>query len=233
MAGERFEPGAGLSFHFAGGVGGGSQFGTRQLEERRGVRDVAIHGRVGGAMEESVERIKLFRRQRVVLMVVADRAARGQAEPNLGGGRRAFDGVPIDEFGFDRAAFAGGDIAAIESGGDQLIRRRVWQHVAGELPDRELVEWQVGVEGADDPVTVGPHPPFIVQVQAMRVGVAGGVEPVPRHLLAELRRGKVTVDHPLVGVWSFVAKKRVDFLDRGWQSSQGECDAADQRLPVR
>ena len=60
------------------------------------------------------------------------------------------------------------------------------------------------------PVAVGPHLPLVVEVQAVRVGVAGHVEPVAGHLLAEARRREVAIDHLLVGVRRRVGEERID-----------------------
>ena len=71
---------------------------------------------------------------------------------------------------------------------------RFGQQVAGELLDGELVERQVAVEGVDDPVAVGPDLAVVVEVDAVRVGVAGGVEPVAAAVLAPVRRCQQPLD---------------------------------------
>ena len=80
-----------------------------------------------------------------------------------------------------------------------LVERRFGQQVAGQLLDRELVERQVAVERVDDPVAVGPHLAVVVEVDAVRVGVAGRVEPVAAAMLAPVRRRQQLVDELLVG----------------------------------
>ena len=65
---------------------------------------------------------------------------------------------------------------------------RFGQQVAGQLLDRELVERHVAVEGVDDPVAIGPDLAVVVEVDAVRVGIAGGVEPVAAAVLAPVRR---------------------------------------------
>ena len=55
-----------------------------------------------------------------------------------------------------------------------------------------MVNWskrQVAVERLDDPVAIGPHLAVVVEVQAVRVGVARGIEPVAGAMLALVRRG--------------------------------------------
>ncbi len=81
-----------------------------------------------------------------------------------------------------------------------LVERRVRQQVAGELLDGELVERQVLVEGLDHPVAVRPHLAVVVEVDAVRVGVAGDVEPVPAAMLAPVRRRQQAFDELLVSI---------------------------------
>ena len=97
-------------------------------------------------------------------------------------------------------AFVGRDVAAMEAGGDLLVERRIGQQVAGQLLDGELVERQIAVEGLDHPVAIGPDLAVVVDVDAVRVAVAGRVQPVARAMLAVMRRGEIAVDHVFVGV---------------------------------
>ena len=116
-------------------------------------------------------------------------AAGGQAEPDLARGLSAVAGVEHQILFGDRPAFAGGDVAAIEARGDLLIEGSIRQHVAGQLFDRELIEGLVAVEGPDDPIAVGPHLAVVVDMDAVRIGIAGRVEPVAAAMLAPLRHG--------------------------------------------
>ena len=86
----------------------------------------------------------------------------------------------------------------------------IGQQVAGELLDDEPVERLVGVEGVDDPVAVGPGLAIVVEVQAVGVAVAGGVEPEPRHVLAVAGRVEQAVDDLLVSLLRRVGQERVD-----------------------
>ena len=74
------------------------------------------------------------------------------------------------------------------------------QQVAGDLLDDELVVGQVAVERVDDPVAIEPDAARLVLLEAVGVGVAGGVEPVPAPALAVVRRGEQPLDQLLVGV---------------------------------
>ena len=113
-------------------------------------------------------------------------------EPDLRRRLGAIAGVEHEVFFVDHAPFVGGDVAAIEARGDVLIERAIGQQVAGELLDRELVERHVAVEGVDDPIAIGPDLAIVVEVDAVRVGVAGRVEPVAAAMLAPVRRGPAT-----------------------------------------
>ena len=166
--------------------------------------------RLRRVVEERRQRVELLLRERVELVVVADRAAGGQAEPDLRRRLGAVAGVEDEVFLVDRAALVGRDVAAVEAGGDLLIERAVRQQVAGQLLDRELVERLVLVEGVDDPVAVGPDLAVVVEVDAVRVGVAGGVEPVAAAMLAPVRRRQQLIDVLLVGVRRLVVDERLD-----------------------
>ena len=203
-------------------------FGRRQLQHRRGQQDVAIHGRVGRAVEERVERVEFLGRHRVELMVVADRAAGGQAHPDAHGGVRAVDRVAEEELVVDGAAFARRDIAAIEPAGDALFAGGIGLEVAGELPGGEDVEGQVVVEGLHDPVAVGPHAALVVEVQAVRVGVAGGVEPAAGHVFAIARRSQEAFDDLVVGLRGVVCEEGVDLGRCRRQAGQVERHAAEK-----
>ena len=84
------------------------------------------------------------------------------------------------------------------------------QQIAGQLLDRELVERKIAVERGDDPVAPRPHHAMTVDVVAVRVGVARGVEPGHGHALAVARRLQQRVDAPLVRVGRPVGEKGVD-----------------------
>src|SRR4051812_12507691 len=107
-------------------------------------------------------------------MVVTDSATGGEAEPDLGSSFRAVAGVEDKVFLINGTAFVAGDIAAIKTAGDFLVECVFGQEVAGELFDGELIEGFVAIEGADDPIAVGPHFAVIIEVNAVAIGIAGG-----------------------------------------------------------
>ena len=89
-----------------------------------------------GVVEEGGQRVELLLRERIELVIVADGAAGGQAEPDLAGGLGAVAGVEHEVLLVDRAAFVGRDVAAVEAGGDALIERAV--RAAGR---RRVARW--------------------------------------------------------------------------------------------
>ena len=54
------------------------------------------------------------------------------------------------------AAFLVEICVTMEPCGNPLFEGCCRQHIACELLDRELIEWQVVVECVDEPVTIGP-----------------------------------------------------------------------------
>ena len=96
--------------------------------------------------------------------------------------------------------FVRGHVAALEAGGDALVERGFGQQIAGQLFDGELVERQIAVEGRDHPVAIRPDLAVIVDVDAVRVAVARGVQPVAGAVFAVMRRGQVAIHHALVSI---------------------------------
>ena len=128
----------------------------------------------------------------------------------------------------DRPSLARRDVAAVVARGDELVERGIGQQVAGKLLDDELVERLVGVERLDHPVAIGPDLAIVVQVQAMGVAVAGGVEPEPGHVLAVARRVEQPVHELLISLVRAIGQEGIDLLGRRGQAGQVEEDAADQ-----
>ena len=120
----------------------------------------------------------------------------------------------------------------MEAGGDQLVHRRARQQVARDLLERELVEGQVAVEGVDHPVAVGPHLAVVVDVDAMRVGIARGVQPVARAVLAVALGSEQDVKVALVCARLVVGHEVVHDVRARGQAGDIERGATRQRTPV-
>ena len=164
---------------------------------------------------------------------MADGTAPGQSHPGLQGRGGAVDGIAEEKLGIDRAPFTGGHVAPVEAGRDELFARGIGQLVAGELFDGELVERQVAIESPHHPVAVSPHLPQVVEMQAVGVGIAGDVEPVPGHLFAIPRRREIAVHHVFVRLRRGVGFERLDLGRRGGQPGEGEGHPANQRRLAR
>ena len=69
-------------------------------------------------------------------------------------------------------------------------------------------------------------------MDAVRVGVAGGVEPVAAAVLAPVRRRQQPVDVLLVGVGRLVVDERLDVFRAGRQAGEVERQAAGEGAAV-
>ena len=170
--------------------------GDGSEQHRRGVAAPAVEAELGHVVEEGEELVELLVGDRIELVRVAARAPHRQAHERGGGRLDAIDDVLDLILVGNRPTLEVDHVVAIEARRHLLIARRVRQQVAGELLDRELIERQVAVERVDDPVAPRPHAAVAVDVVAVRVGVAGGVEPRHRHALAVARRLQQRVDAP-------------------------------------
>src|SRR5206468_12146648 len=115
--------------------------------------------------------VELLLRNRIVLVIVTNRAARRQSHENRGGSLRAVNGITNVKLFINGSAFAGAHVATVKSARDFLVESRVWQKVAGQLLDGEFIEWLVAVKSLDDPISIGPERSFVVQVQTVGIAV--------------------------------------------------------------
>src|SRR5262249_54643043 len=104
----------------------------------------------------------------------------------------------------------------------------VAQLVAGQLLRQEAVIRQVVVEGLDNVIAVAPGlwPWAIRREVAVRVGVAGDIEPVAPPALAVGGRGEQAIDKALVGVRALISEEVVALRGRWRQAEQVEAKAA-------
>ena len=107
------------------------------------------------------------------------------------------------------------------------------QEVARELLNNEVVEGQVAVEGVDHIVAVviriGEGDIF---VDAVGVGVARDIEPMPAPALAVHLRLEHRVDAALVGVRPLIAQEIVDIFGRGRHANEVERRAAQKSAAI-
>ena len=205
----------------------------RHDHHRGRIEGISVQRFLGGVAEEGGQRIEVLLGDGIELVVVAGGATHRQAQPDRAGGVDPVLGVHDLHFLFDDPPFVGGDVAAMEAGGDELLRGRVGQQVAGQLVHRELVEGQVPVEGPDDPVAVGPHLAVVVDMQAVGVAVAGRIEPVAAPVLPVGRGPHEPVDPPGVGVRGGIRRELRHPLRIGRQTGEIQCGPASQSAAVR
>src|SRR5829696_863989 len=98
-------------------------------------------------------------------------------------------------------------VVSVETRPDALFERRIFEKVARELFDGELVEMFILIESLDHPFAPFPHITMIVDVITVRVGIAREVEPLCGHAFAELRRSEQALDQLLVRFGSVVSEE--------------------------
>ena len=192
----------------------GPQFRRRRVDDLE-VRFVRV-------VEEGKELVILPLAERVELVVVALTTADREAEPDAAGGVHAVNNRIDAELLQVDAALLVDHRVAMETGRGQLVRSRVRQQVAGELFDGETVKRHVGVEGIDHPVAIFPDRPAGVDGVAVRVGIAGGIKPVPGLHLAKVGRGERALHEGLVRPGGLVSQKLRNL--RGGRRQAGEIE---------
>ena len=133
---------------------------------------------VGDVIEEGGKLIEVSLGDRVIFVIVAAGALDGECEKDGGCGVNAVGDVFGVVFSFNDATFCGEDVIAVKAGCDFLAESGIGEEVSGELFSEELVVGHVVKEGVDNPVAPWPHGASFVVVVAIRVGIAGEVEPV-------------------------------------------------------
>ena len=185
-----------------------------------------------GVVEERHEGEVIGVRDRIELVRVALGARRRQPEPGGAGGAHAIDHREIAELEWVDAPFLVDHGVAVEAGGDDVVGHSVGQEITGDLPDRECVERHVVVERLNHPVAIRPDRPLAILLVAVRVGVAGEIEPAAGPPLAIPRAGKQAVDEAFVGVRRVGGEEGVEFGRRGRQADEVEMDTTAERGPV-
>ena len=177
-----------------------------------------VDARLFVRVEERDQRVEIFRRDRIELVIVATCAADREAEERGACRVHAIGRILKEVLLVDRAAFIGGHVRAIETARDDLISRCVWNQVTRELLDDELIVGLVFAEGLDHPIAPEPHLATRIHVNARRVGVARDVEPRHGEALRSARCvrlfGKEAIHKPFVAVRARVGDVGVGFARR-------------------
>ena len=121
-------------------------------------------------------------------MIVASRAAYGEAEPHRANRRGPIDHLLHAILFAIHAAFAIGQRIAMEAGRDLLLERCIRQQISGDLLGGELVKRHPSIYRADHPVAPLPRiGPEVIFLETIAIGIARQIQPMPRPLLAIVR----------------------------------------------
>lgn len=179
-------------------------------------------------VEEGGEGVVILLAEGIVFVIVAAAAVEGEAHPDGADGFGHVEDVVDAVFFGDGSAFAVDGVVAEEAGSEFLLVGGVGEKVAGDLPDGEVVVGKVAVDGIDDPVAPGPHAAFGVALEAVGVGVAGGIEPWPGKAFAKGGIGEEGIDEFFPRVGRGVGEESFDLIG-GWrEASEIEGKAADE-----
>ena len=107
------------------------------------------------------------------------------------------------------------------------------EQITGDLPSDEIIKAKILVERSHDPVAVRVDSPTIIQMEAMSIAVANGIQPKASLVLAEPRAGEQLVDVPLVGILPSVIEKGVELIGFGRESCEHESGSTRERDSIR
>ena len=202
----------------------------RAASSRDSIGDVIVGRGVG---EEGLQPVIIGLQDRVELVIVAARAAVGQAQEDAA--RRVGDVVqnllpPLLQI----ARIALVRIVPAEARRDPRLRTLRPQFVARDLLLHEAVVRLIAIQRIDHVIAIAPGVrPRFVALEALALRVARQVEPVPSPALAVLRRCQQAIHHLRERIRRLVGDKRIDFGRRRRQSDQVERRAPQQRDLVR
>ena len=200
--------------------------------DRRPDGTVVVERLFFNVVEEGAEGVEILLRGGVVFVIVADGATDGQSHERSPVGLGALARDVDAEFLGNGSTFVAADAQAHVAAGDEGVEIFGRHQVAGNLLHGELVEGLVAVEGADEVVAPGPYVAAVVVMQAIRVGIAGVVEPIAGALLAISGPGQKRIDQVLIGLRRGVVHEGADFGGGGQQAGQVKRYAADEGSSV-
>ncbi len=120
-------------------------------------------------------------------MIVALGAIGSQAKVYPPEGLDTVGSVVGQIFFRDRPAFIGGDIASLESRGDELVQGGLREKISSKLPDRKVIIGNILVKRTYYPVAIRMHLPVVVKVEAVSVSIASSVQPIASAMLSIMR----------------------------------------------
>ena len=169
--------------------------------------------------EEGLKTVVIALGERLELMIVAARAAHGQAKKSQRGGI----GNIVERV--VAALFLVGTVhhiraEKIEAGGRERLGVAGPEFVAGDLLADKTVVRLIVIEGANNVVPVTPRMrAYGIVLKAIGLGEAGEVEPVPPPALTISRGGEQAVDELFVGLRGRFTRKLLDLFRRRREAS--------------
>ena len=118
--------------------------------------------------------------------------------------------------------------------GGQVLVRRWYQFIAGQLLDDKFVPRLVRIQSPDRVVAVleGPGPGRILLGHPVAVGITDDIQPVPGPAFAIRRRGQQAIHQSGPGTRRLVGNESLDHSRFRWQAMQIERQPANQCRPV-
>src|SRR5215469_4162313 len=194
---------------------------------------IVIEGLFVEIVEERAQRVKIVLRGWVELVIVADGATHSKSHERGAERFRALSRYVYAQLFWNGATFIAADPQAHITARDQGIECLHRHQVAGDLLNGELIERLVHVEGADHVIAVWPDVAAVVEMEAVGIGIASVVEPIPCALLAKSRARQQSINHLFVCIGRRVAYKCPILVWRRQQPRDIQGDPPNERRFVR
>ncbi len=115
---------------------------------------------------------------------------------------------------------------SIKRRGQNLFLGSRRKQVTCQLVRQELVERQVAVKCANDPISPGPHVTVPIDLVSVRIAIAGHIQPVARQAFSNAFGTKQAIDKPFVGSFVAIVQERIDLFERRRYTGQVERDSS-------
>ena len=126
----------------------------------------------------------------VILMIMTLSTGHGQPQPGGGGDIHSVEQNHKALLLGNSPALSVVQMVAIEPAGYFLLRAGIWQKISCELPNGKLIKRHVLIESLNDPVSPNPLVGSSIELKAIAVCIAGGVQPFQSHSLSVMRTGQ-------------------------------------------
>ena len=204
----------------------------RRFDQRIFIAKIVNVAFLRHAVEECKHTVEILLLNRVVLVIVAARAAQSEPQPNVRRGLRAVRNILHAELLRHNAAFRAGPVIPVKRRGDALVQSGIRQQVAGNLLNGELIERHVLLERFNHPIAPAPHIARAIGLIAVCIRVPGRLHPTKSHALGIARRRQQTVDRLLVSIRGVVVEERLYIFRGRRQTGEIQGHAPDQPGPV-